>query len=61
MAAKHVPGPTDLAHLPGGARTRADGLELAPEESEGFFRVAQYGAVHTLEERTNELMLRVQV
>jgi hypothetical protein len=40
----------------------ADGLALAPEEAEGFFRVAQYGQVYTLlQTRLNEMMLRVLV
>ncbi|KAF6266823.1 regulatory factor, effector binding domain-containing protein [Scenedesmus sp. NREL 46B-D3] len=39
----------------------ADGLKLAEAEAGGMFRVAQYGAVHTLEARVNELMLAVAV
>jgi len=39
----------------------ADGISLAPEEAAGFFRVGQYGQVHTLETRVNELLLRVSV
>jgi hypothetical protein len=39
----------------------ADGLKLAEAEAGGMFRVAQYGAVHTLEARVNEMMLAVAV
>ncbi|WIA08929.1 hypothetical protein OEZ85_008346 [Tetradesmus obliquus] len=39
----------------------ADGLKLAMAEAGGMFRVAQYGAVHTLEARVNEMMLAVAV
>jgi hypothetical protein len=39
----------------------ADGLKLADAEAGGMFRVAQYGAVHTLEARVNEMMLAVAV
>eukprot|EP00878_Enallax_costatus_P038980 GHUV01044484.1.p1 GENE.GHUV01044484.1~~GHUV01044484.1.p1 ORF type:complete len:166 (+),score=49.13 GHUV01044484.1:738-1235(+) len=40
---------------------QADGIALAGPESAGFFRVGQYGAVHTLEQRVNEMLLRVNV
>ncbi|GBF94002.1 hypothetical protein Rsub_07270 [Raphidocelis subcapitata] len=43
------------------AALREDGLQLAEAEAGGLFRVAQYGQVYTLEERLNELMLRVQL
>jgi hypothetical protein len=39
----------------------AGGLKLAEAEAGGMFRVAQYGAVHTLEARVNEMMLAVAV
>jgi hypothetical protein len=39
----------------------ADGLALAPDEARGFFRVAQYGQVYTLQARLNEMMLGVQI
>lgn len=39
----------------------ADGLSLAADEAEGFFRVAQYGQVYTLQTRLNEMMLKVQL
>jgi hypothetical protein len=39
----------------------ADGLSLAAEEAAGFFRVAQYGQVYTLQTRLNEMMLKVQL
>lgn len=39
----------------------ADGLSLAADEADGFFRVAQYGQVYTLQTRLNEMMLKVQL
>lgn len=40
---------------------KQDGIELAEEESEGLFRVGQYGAVYSLPgARLNELLLRVK-
>jgi hypothetical protein len=39
----------------------ADGLSLADDEAAGFFRVAQYGQVYTLQTRLNEMMLKVQL
>jgi hypothetical protein len=39
----------------------ADGLSLAADEAGGYFRVAQYGQVYTLQTRLNEMMLRVQL
>lgn len=38
-----------------------DGISLAEPESAGFFRVGQYGAVHTLEQRVNEMLLTIEV
>lgn len=38
-----------------------DGLKLAADEAEGFFRVAQYGQVYTLQTRLNEMMLKVEL
>lgn len=38
-----------------------DGLSLGEEEREGYFRVAQYGQVYTLQARLNEMMLKVQL
>lgn len=39
----------------------ADGLRLAADEAAGFMRIAQYGAVHTLEARVNEMMLALEI
>jgi hypothetical protein len=39
----------------------ADGLRLAERESQGYFRVGQFGAVYTLETRVNEMMLAVSL
>ena len=36
-----------------------DGLQLGDEESEGAFRLAQYGPLNSLSTRVNEVMLRV--
>jgi hypothetical protein len=43
------------------AALAADGLKVADDEAGGKFRVAQYGQVYTLEERLNELLLRIQL
>ena len=43
------------------AALERDGLKVAEPEAGGLFRVAQYGQVYTLEERLNELLLRVQL
>jgi hypothetical protein len=37
-----------------------DGVGLAEEEAAGRFRVAQYGPIHTMATRVNELLLRVK-
>jgi len=37
-----------------------DGVKLADEEADGFFRCAQYGAVYQPTARLNEMMLRVK-
>jgi hypothetical protein len=39
----------------------AEGLKLADDESEGAFRLAQYGPLHSLSTRVNEVLLRVQI
>lgn len=39
----------------------ADGICLAKEETQGFFRVAQYGQVYTLQTRVNEMLLKVSL
>lgn len=36
-------------------------MRLAPAEEGGYFRVAQYGQVYTLQTRVNEMMLRVEM
>jgi len=41
------------------ARLAADGRELAVEDAGGGFRLATYGPLYSLQERTNELWLRV--
>lgn len=38
-----------------------DGLKLAEAEAEGFFRLAQYGPIHTMQARTNEIWLAVKL
>ena len=39
----------------------ADGIRLADAEASGLYRVAQYSPVHSLQEKTNELWLAVQL
>ena len=39
---------------------KADGVSMADDEEQGFFRCAQYGAVYQLAGRLNEMMLRVK-
>lgn len=51
----------DLLRLLVCVHVPADGLSLAADEAEGFFRVAQYGQVYTLQTRLNEMMLKVQL
>lgn len=43
------------------AALQADGLQVAEEEAQGLFRVAQYGPLFSLSTRVNEMMLRVKV
>ncbi|KAG2484654.1 hypothetical protein HYH03_016607 [Edaphochlamys debaryana] len=43
------------------AALKQDGIQLAEADAAGRFRCAQYGAVYTLGERLNELMLQVRV
>lgn len=40
--------------------TPADGLQLAPLEADGMFRVCQYGPLYSLG-RVNDLLLAVNV
>ena len=37
----------------------ADGIELGEDEKRGVFRLAQYGQIHSLSDRLNEVMLKV--
>ena len=36
-------------------------MQLAEDETRGYFRCAQYGAVYQLAGRINEMMLRVKL
>lgn len=38
-----------------------DGLQLAEAEAAGFFRLAQYGPLHSLSTRVNEIWLAVKL
>lgn len=38
-----------------------DGLALAEPEAAGFFRLAQYGPLHSLQTRVNEIWLAVKL
>lgn len=39
----------------------ADGINLAADEGEGLFSLAQFDPVHSLRERTNEVWLAVSI
>ena len=43
------------------AALKRDGLKLCERDSRGAFRLAQYGALFQLEERVNEVQLRVEL
>ena len=43
------------------AALQRDGLQLAEAESGGFFRLAQYGPLHSLTTRVNEIWLAVKL
>ena len=53
-----TPGAVDAARSQLAAALAADGVTVVPGSG---FRVAQYGPLFTMEERTNEVMLCVQV
>ncbi|KAG2482002.1 hypothetical protein HYH03_019046 [Edaphochlamys debaryana] len=58
-----LPAPTDGSAVRRRliAALKQDGIQLAEADAAGRFRCAQYGAVYTLGERLNELMLQVRV
>lgn len=43
------------------AALQRDGLPLAEAEAGGFFRLAQYGPLHSLQTRVNEIWLAVKL
>lgn len=43
------------------AALQRDGLQLAEAEAGGFFRLAQYGPLHSLSTRMNEIWLAVKL
>lgn len=43
------------------AALERDGLQLAEAEAGGYFRLAQYGPIHSLSNRLNEIWLAVKL